>query len=334
MLYPLVKLISIAGIRTFFNRISSQNLDQIPKEGSVIFVCNHPNTMMDPLIVGSTCGRNLYFFAKSTIFNNFFTRWVLNRLRVIPVYRKQDDPTQTNKNIDTFYKGYEILESGESFLIFPEGTSTGDRTLGRIKTGAARIGFGAIENNNWKLNISLVPVGLSYSNAVKFRSDVIVRYGKPIDLKSYQKEYEADKVSAVQQLTEQIETALSKLTTNVNDLAFEKIVNALELIYKKELMIDLGLDLKNKSDDFSATKGLVSGVEWYFKNRPSKIEEFKGMLKKYQDNLNLLKLKDEFLNPSTKSVSLIQRVKIITYILLGFPIYLYGLINNIIPYNY
>ena len=109
MLYALVKLISIAGIRTFFNRISSQNLDQIPKQGAIIFVCNHPNTMMDPLIVGSTCGRNLYFFAKSTIFNNFFTSWILNRLQVIPVYRKQDDPKQTNKNIDTFYKGYDCL---------------------------------------------------------------------------------------------------------------------------------------------------------------------------------------------------------------------------------
>jgi len=116
MLYALVKLISIAGIRTFFNRISSQNLDQIPKEGAVIFVCNHPNTMMDPLIVGSTCGRNLYFFAKSTIFNNFFTRWVLNRLRVIPVYRKQDDPTQTNKNMIHFLKDTRSLNRVNHFL--------------------------------------------------------------------------------------------------------------------------------------------------------------------------------------------------------------------------
>ena len=35
MLYAIVKLISIAGIRTFFNRISSQNLDQIPKQGAI-----------------------------------------------------------------------------------------------------------------------------------------------------------------------------------------------------------------------------------------------------------------------------------------------------------
>ena len=187
--------------------------------------------------------------------------------------------------------------------------------------------------NNWGLNINIIPVGLSYSNPIKFKSNVIIRYGKPIQLKSFEEDYKHDERNCVNQLTSQIQTALSKLTTNINDLESEEIVSALELIYKKELMIDLGLDLKNKSDDFSATKGLVAGFEWYFKNRPSKVEEFKEMLKKYQDNLNLLKLKDEFLNPSTKSVSIIQRAKIITYILLGFPIYLYGLINNIIPYK-
>jgi hypothetical protein len=192
----------------------------------------------------------------------------------------------------------------------------------------------AIKNNNWKLNISLVPVGLSYSNAVKFRSDVIVRYGKPIDLKSYRKVYDADKVSAVQQLTEQIETALSKLTTNVNDLAFEKIVNALELIYKKELMVDLGLDIENKTDDFSATKGLVHAVEWYCENRPDEVEEFEGMLDRYQNRLDLLKLKDEFLDPASGSITMAERIKVISYIILGFPVYLYGLINNVIPYKF
>ena len=333
MLYRLIKLISLASVHTFYRRISSQHLEQIPNKGPIIFVCNHPNTMIDPLLVGTTCKRKLFFFAKATLFNNTFTNWILKNLQLVPVYRKQDDPSKANKNTDTFEKGYQILEEDGAFLIFPEGISTGDRKLSKIKTGAARIGFGAMVRNNWALNINIVPVGLSYSNAIKFKSNVIIRYGKPIQLKSFEEEYKHDEINCVNQLTTQIQTALSKLTTNVNDLESEEIVSALELIYKKELMIDLGLDIKNKSDDFSATKGLVAGVEWYFKNRPSKVEEFKQMLKKYQDNLDLLELKDEFLNPSTKSLGIIQRAKIITYIILGFPIYLYGLINNIIPYK-
>jgi len=323
----------LAGVRTFFRRISPQHVNNIPAKDPVIFVCNHPNTMMDPLVVGTTCNRKLFFFAKSTLFNNPFSKWLLPKLQLVPVYRKQDDSTQINKNEDTFEKGFQILKDKGAFLIFPEGVSTGDRTLSKIKTGAARIGFGAMVNNNWELDITMIPVGLSYSNAIKFKSNVIVRYGKPIKLKAFKQQYDLDEFKVVNQLTDQIEAALSKLTTNVNDLASEEIVSALELIYKKELMTNLGLDLKNKFDDFSATKGLVNGVEWYFKNKPNKVEEFKEMFQNYQNDLSLLELKDEFLDPSNKSVTFFERIQIVTYIILGFPIYLYGIINNIIPYK-
>ena len=333
MFYGLIKLISLAGVYTFFRRISPQHVNNIPTDTPVIFVSNHPNTMIDPLVVGTTCNRKLFFFAKSTLFNNPLSKWLLPKLQLVPVYRKQDDPSQINRNEDTFEKGFQILKNNGAFLIFPEGVSTGDRTLSKIKTGAARIGFGAMVKNNWELNVTMIPVGLSYSNAIKFKSNVIVRYGSPINLKTFEQQYDLDEFDAVNQLTNQIETALSKLTTNVNDLASEEIVSALELIYKKELMADLGLDSRNKSDDFSATKGLVNGVEWYFKNKPDKVEEFKEKFQNYQNHLSLLKLKDEFLDPSNKSITFFERIQIVTYIILGFPIYLYGIINNIIPYK-
>ena len=333
MLYGLIRLISLAGVYTFFRRISSQHVNNIPTDTPVIFVSNHPNTMIDPLVVGTTCNRKLFFFAKSTLFNNFFSKWLLPKLQLVPVYRRQDDPSQTNKNQDTFEKGFQILKNNGAFLIFPEGVSTGERTLSKIKTGAARIGFGAMVKNDWALDITMIPVGLSYSNAIKFKSNVIVRYGSPISLKEFRDQYDLNEFNVVNQLTQQIETALTKLTTNVNDLASEEIVSALELIYKKELMTDLGLDSKNKSDDFSATKGLVNGVEWYFKNKPERVEEFKEKFQNYQNHLSLLKLKDEFLDPTNKSITLFERIQIIAYLTLGFPIYLYGVINNIIPYK-
>ena len=110
MLYRFIKLISLASVHTFYRRISSQHLEQIPNKGPIIFVCNHPNTMIDPLLVGTTCKRKLFFFAKATLFNNTFTNWILKNLQLVPVYRKQDDPSKANKNTDTFEKGYQILE--------------------------------------------------------------------------------------------------------------------------------------------------------------------------------------------------------------------------------
>ena len=107
----------MACIHTFFRRISAQNTERIPIKGPVIFVCNHPNTMIDPLLVGMSCKRKLFFFAKSTLFKGRFRNWIMPKLQLIPVYRKQDDPSQTSKNTDTFSKGYEILEQNKAFLI-------------------------------------------------------------------------------------------------------------------------------------------------------------------------------------------------------------------------
>ena len=110
MLYTLTKIISIISVRSFFNRITVWHDDRIPKVGPVIFVSNHPNTMMDPLVVGTSCKRELHFFAKSTLFNHWIKRFFLSRLKLIPVYRKQDDPKSLGENVSTFEKGYSILE--------------------------------------------------------------------------------------------------------------------------------------------------------------------------------------------------------------------------------
>ncbi len=334
MLYFLIKLMAITAIRTFFNKISAENVDYIAKDTPIIFTANHPNTMMDPMIIGYTCKRKLHFFAKSTLFNNLIAGWFLRRIQIVPVYRKVDDPSKMDQNKETFSKGYEILKQNKAFLIFPEGISTGDRKLSQIKTGAARIGFGAEAENDWQLGVQIIPVGLNYANAIKFRSDVSTRFGQPIQLTDFRDVYEQNEKEAVHLVTEQIETALSKLTINLKDLEMQEIVEALERIYKQELAVDLGLETENKADDFSVTKGLINAVEWYYENEPSKVNEFKGMLNLYQRLLNRLQIKDEFLDPASSRVTFWERIKAILYIIIMFPIYLYGLINNVIPYKF
>ncbi|MCH7763298.1 MAG: 1-acyl-sn-glycerol-3-phosphate acyltransferase [Candidatus Marinimicrobia bacterium] len=334
MLYYIVKIMAVTAIRTFFNNISTEHNDTIPRDEPIIFTSNHPNTMMDPIIIGYTCRRKLYFFAKSTLFDYPIAEWFLKQMQLVPVYRKEDDPKLMYRNEKTFTKGYEILKQRKAFLIFPEGISTGDRKLSEVKTGAARIGLGAEADHNWNLGVKIIPVGLNYSKAIKFRSDVLARFGKPIILSDFRSVYEQDEIEAVHQVTTQIETALSKLTINLKDLEMEEIVEALETIYKQELAIDLGMEIENKSDDFSVTKGLINAVEWHYENQPKTVEKFKSMLHRYQRFLNRLQIKDEFLDPASGSVTFWERVKAILFLVFMFPIYLYGLINNVIPYKF
>ena len=333
MLYTFIHKVASLAIKLFFNEVTIQNRKKVPQNSPVIFVANHPNFFMDPLIVGSCCPRTLHFFAKSTIFSSRFKNLFLDKLNLIPIYRKIDDEANMGKNVDSFLKGYEILEKNGAFLIFPEGISMGRRVLEKIKTGAARIGLEAEARNEFSLNCCIIPIGISYSDLVRFRSDIMVRFGEPIFLKNFQKEYHSNEKQTVKSLTGKIEDALNELTNYVQSEEVEDIVDGLELVYKMELMTEMGMELDDKNDDFLTSKLLTDAVQWYNENDPPLVQEFRKKLNAYLGMLRQLDIRDEFLDPVRQEAQNWGKTKTIIFLILGSPLFIWGLITNYIPYK-
>ena len=333
MLYSFIHRVALLALKLFFNKVTIQNREKVPQNSPVIFVANHPNFFMDPLIVGSCCPRILHFFAKSTIFSSRFKNLILDKLNLIPIYRKIDDEANMGKNVDSFIKGYEILEKNGAFLIFPEGISMGRRVLEKLKTGAARIGLEAEARNNFSLNCCIIPIGISYSDLVRFRSDIMVRFGEPIFFKDFQKAYHSNEKQTVKILTGKIEDALNGLTNYLQNEEVEDIVDGLELIYKMELMTEMGMELEDRNDDFLTSKLLTDAVQWYNENDPPMVEEFRKQLNAYLGLLRKLDIRDEFLDPARQEAQNWGKTKTIILLLLGSPLFIWGLITNYIPYK-
>tara|TARA_B100001179_G_scaffold70385_1_gene49181 strand:- start:620 stop:1834 length:1215 start_codon:yes stop_codon:yes gene_type:complete len=287
---------------------------------------------MDPLIIGSYCPRQLYFFAKSTLFNSPLKKRILTRLNLVPVYRKTDDKENMGGNVNSFNKGYKILENNGAFLIFPEGISVGKRVLEKLKTGAARIGLEAELKNDFDLNIVIIPIGLSYSDQVRFRSNIMIRFGSPIELSKFEKEYKTNEVKTVKKVTLIIEKSLNNLTNYYQTDQIEDIVQGLELIYKMELMTELGMEVDNKNDDFIISKILTDAVQWYKDNEPALIIEFREKLNEYIDLLKQLDIRDEFLDPVRQEKRGWGKTKTILFLVIGSPLFIWGIITNYIPY--
>ena len=333
MLYQLLKPVAVTGINLFFNSISVENQERIPNKGPVIFAANHPNTIMDPLIVGANCNRRVSILAKSTLFSNKVYAWLLGLIGIIPVYRKIDAESDMVRNEDMFAATYRHLEKGHALLIFPEGISTPERIIHKVKTGVARIGLGAEASNDFNLNVQLVPAGINYSAGTKFRSDVHCRFGRPIAMTDFQDQYEADNRSAVQTVTTQLRQALKKLTTTVTDQADADIVQSLETIYKKELTVDLGLDKHSKDDEFKVSKGIIRAVEWFSDNKPKWSHKMKQSITQYISILDKLKIRDDFLSTSRSKVTFGRRLQSWFFLVFGFPVFIYGWILNYLPYK-
>src|SRR6188768_534715 len=108
MIYRAVRRIVKISLSVFFKKIVLTGTENIPTEGPVIIVANHPNTFMDPLIIASISDERIGFVANGGIFINKFLITIFRYFHIIPIFRKKDvAPGEKPDNAATFVKCYE-----------------------------------------------------------------------------------------------------------------------------------------------------------------------------------------------------------------------------------
>jgi 1-acyl-sn-glycerol-3-phosphate acyltransferase len=138
-IYRLLRPPARAFIRLFFRRVGTRGIENVPARGPVIFAANHPNMLMDPLLIGTVQPRSLSFLAKATLFRSPLLGRFLSACGVLPVYRRKDSAGEMTKNELTFEACFELLERGGAICLFPEGVSHPREAVLSLKTGCARI---------------------------------------------------------------------------------------------------------------------------------------------------------------------------------------------------
>ena len=335
MLYRFLRFILTIAVRTYFRNITVRKTTEIP-EGPLIVVANHPNTFLDPIVVGLQLKQQIAFLAKAEVFRSRFANWLLPKFNMIPVYRKQDDPSLMHKNEETFERCFEHLSGKGTLMIFPEGISLTQRKLEKIKTGAARIALGAEAANGFKAGVQILTVGLNYSNPHRFQGDLLINMDAPIDVSTYAKDYQEDPFRAAQLLTEEIRLRLEKNIIAIEEEGTDKLVRQIETIYKSSLLNETsGPSIRpGGEEDFIATKGILSAVLYYLKTDPERVERLRQMTDDYFTALDRLNLNDHLLRKFTTSrPAFLERIYIFLFLILGFPFWLFGVINNYLPYK-
>lgn len=112
LLYWTGRAIARTISRTFL-RMKIMDEHNIPETGPFILACNHIS-LSDPPLVGGSIKRELHFMAKKELFGNKLFGEILRRVNAHPLHRGFD-----RRAIDA---AVDILKSGNSLLIFPEGT--------------------------------------------------------------------------------------------------------------------------------------------------------------------------------------------------------------------
>lgn len=188
--------------------------EEPPSTGPTIFVANHPNGLIDPIVVAKVSGRRLLFLAKAPLFKIPIIGQLAKSGGAIPVYRKQDGD-DTGLNSGMFINVHNALADGRAICLFPEGISHNQPELQRLKTGAARMALGAEAEHEFVLGVKIVPVGLTYRSKTHFRSSVAAEIGPPILVQDWQRQYEIDPWQAVESLTRHIGEGIKAVTLNI-----------------------------------------------------------------------------------------------------------------------
>lgn len=159
---------------------SYRNLDRIPATGPCILIANH-HSAIDPLFLSLAiwdAGRAPRFLAKRSIWKTPGVRYVMTATGQVPVDRGMSPASSVAA-------AAQLVESGSTLLVYPEGTLTRDPDLWpmRGKTGAARI---ALESGvpiypmaHWGIHRILPPYGKLHPFP---RKRVVIAVGEPLDL--------------------------------------------------------------------------------------------------------------------------------------------------------
>lgn len=122
-------------------------------------------------------------------------------------------------NHHVFLDVFDHLNADKALGIFPEGGLHDRPTLLPLKPGVAIMALGAVAKaEDPDQVVHIVPVGLNYFHAHKFRSRVVIEFGKPIVLtKSDGKDYEKNSREVVNHYLELITLRLNEVTVTCDD---------------------------------------------------------------------------------------------------------------------
>ena len=336
LLYRFSRIVVRIGLRGYFRRVEVHGRSNIPVSGPVVFAANHPHSVTDALMLGFGVGRMLHFIAHSGLFRPSWKAWFLANSGVIPVYRPTDQAGASAKNLAMFTACYEVLAAGGAIGIFPEGTSSEERRVQQLKTGTARLAFGAEAEYGWRLGVVIVPVGLNFESRRRFRSSVLVKFGRPIHVGELRQAYEANPEAVVKEVTTKLQEALRREVINIEHGEYLELVQDVQRVYKDKLLCREGLGITGDTSfqrDQAVRREIARALDHFCRNRPEVLWGLSRRMRRYNRKRRLLRLKDEMLRQE-KSPTLWGQVGRFALVgLIGLAPAVVGLIGNLPPYK-
>ena len=201
-----------------FRKFQIVGKDNIP-EGACVFGSNHCNTLMDAMVILATSHQKKVFIARGDIFQNPKTAKILRWLRILPIFRIRDGiGAVRDKNGDTMEQAIDVMHDEVPLYLFPEATHRTKHSLRPLSKGIFHIALDANRKFGKEKPVYIVPVGLEYGDYFRFRSTILISYGKPINVTEFMKGREEENEAVIlNELKAELTKRMSELISYVPD---------------------------------------------------------------------------------------------------------------------
>lgn len=178
MFYYCIKLLARCSLLFFFRKRFFCGFPLHTLRGPAIIASNHPNSMLDAVVIACRCRQPVHFIIRSDMFNNPLFRLFLKSLHGIPVYRRSEEKEKLRENFNSIDLCRDILKKGGIIIIFSEGITLHDWKLKPLKSGTAKIVQHALCDPQLANTLRVVPLGLTYSDYEHPGKTLIVQAGE------------------------------------------------------------------------------------------------------------------------------------------------------------
>lgn len=271
----------------YFKKEHVLGLENVPVNGTpTIIVSNHQNCLNDPLCVClQLTDRRMNFLARANVFNIPIFNKALRAMGLLPAYRMgYEGLAHVRRNSETFEDAGNALMDGETVMLYPEGGHQDKRWLGQFKLGYLRIAFAAAEKMGFKEDLVILPSCNHYSNYFHARTEMLIRFGKPISLKPYYERYQEEPRATMMEINARVHSEIKEMMLHVDDIEhYDQIDWLRENEYGKMYARKHGFKFNYLPSRLLSDQALVNDLQKASAEHPEEMESV------YQDTAEVMR---------------------------------------------
>jgi len=212
--YRLARILVWGGMTRYHRVHGARTMNDIPPAGTpAIFISNHQNGMMDPLVSCAFVPQQIHWLTRADVFWNSVARHIMYGFNQMPIYRQRDRLEDIRHRNDVIFDVcVERLHAGAAMGIFPEGNHNPFPSLREFKGGLAEMLARSAAKHPELKHIRVMPVGVEYEDYVEFRRQLRVRTGPAVPFDDLLLE---DGTLNKKAFNDRLRKALSKLVVNI-----------------------------------------------------------------------------------------------------------------------